>query len=426
MRIKREIPRFALWDAEGMAKHLEEMEAKGWQFTGTDWLGRWKYRECLSQQVRWAVTYTPSRSSLRVSSTEAERNLEEICFDAGWRKVAALSKLHIYRNADPDCTPLETDETTRLDTLERALNAPMRNESLLYLLCGGLLLAVLICLLVTKLPRALTIPALPTMLLVCVWMIQTSLIRWSLYLRWRTAARAAAEAGCPPPPVRGWKAYTRCSLICGLPIFLRLLVEENRIVVLVYMAIALAFWGVRWYLSNRMEDSTRADQYLRVSLVVVFLLLLGLNRFQNAAVPSPMVDSIPLTAQELVDTTGMDLQQFDLNAGDSAIASYHDYWQPDNNSSFDLRYTIFDLRLPILEGVCRDWFLEDFHAITDRWGQTPLSADPAPWGADSLWCTGGPDLYGWLIFYDSRIIFLTVPWALTSEQIAAAAAVFAA
>ena len=204
-----------------------------------------------------------------------------------------------------------------------------------------------------------------------------------------------------------------------------LLTVGNRIVFIVYMAIALSFWGVRWYLSNRMEDSTRADQYLRVSLVVVFLLLLGLNRFQDAAHPSPMVDSIPLTAQELMDTTGMDLQQFDLNAGDSAIASYHDYWQPDNNSSFDLRYTIFDLRLPVLEGVCRDWFLKDFHAITDRWGQTPLSADPAPWGADVLWCTEGPDLYGWLIFYDSRIVFLTVPWALTPEQIAAAAAVFA-
>ena len=426
MKIKRESPRFALWDAEGMAAHLEEMEAKGWQFTGTDWLGRWKYRECLSQQVRWAVTYTPSRSNLRVSSTEAERNLEEICFDAGWRKVAALSKLHIYRNEDPDCTPLETDEQTRLDTLQRALDAPMRNESLLYLLCGGLLLAVLIWLLFTKLPRALTIPALPAMLLVCVWMIQTSLIRWGLYLRWRTAAWAAAEAGCPPPPVRGWQAYTRCNLIFGVPILLGLLSEGNAIVYLVYMAIALAFWGVRWYLSNRMEDSTRADQYLRVALVVVFLLLLGLNRFQDAALPSPMVDSIPLTAQELVDTTGMDLQQFDLNAGNSAIASYHDYWQPDNNSSFDLRYTIFDLRLPVLEGVCRDWFLEDFHAITDRWGQTPMPADPAPWGAEALWCTEGPDLYGWLIFYDSRIVFLTVPWALTPEQIAAAAAVFAA
>lgn len=426
MRIKRESPRFALWDAEGMAKHLEEMEAKGWQFAGTDWLGRWKYRECLSQQVRWAVTYTPSRSSLRVSSTEAERNLEEICFDAGWRKIAALSKYHIYRNADPDCTPLETDEATRLDTLQRALDAPMRNESLLYLLYGGLLLALLIWLLFTKLPRALTIPALPAMLLLCVWLILTSLIRWSLYLRWRKAARAAAEAGCPPPPVRGWKAYTCCSLICGLPILLRLLIEGNRIVVLVYMAIVLAFWGVRWYLANRMADDERVDKYLRAALVVVFLLLLGLNRFQDAAVPSPMVDSIPLTAQALVDTTGMELQQFDLNAGDSAIASYHDYWQPDNNSSFDLRYTIFDLRLPVLEDVCRDWFLEDFHAITDLWGQTPMPADPAPWGADALWCTEGPDLYGWLIFYDSRIVFLTVPWALTRSQIAAAAAVFAA
>ena len=131
MKIKREFPRFALWDAEGMAAHLKNMEAKGWQFTGTDWLGRWEYQECLSRQVRWAVTYTPSRSSLRISSTEAEQDLEEICYDAGWRKIAALSKFHIYRNEDPDCTPLETDELTRLDTMERSLNTIIRNESLM-------------------------------------------------------------------------------------------------------------------------------------------------------------------------------------------------------------------------------------------------------------------------------------------------------
>ena len=424
MKIKREFPRFAPWDAEGMAEHLEEMEAKGWQFTGTDWLGRWEYRECLSQQVRWAVTYTPSRSGWRVSSTEAERDLEEICFDAGWRKIAALSRYHIYRNDDPDYTPLETDEQTRLDTLEQALNAPIRNESLLYLLCGGLFLVLLIWLLIDRLPRALTIPALPAIMLLCVWLILTALIRWSLYLRWRKAARAAAEAGISPPPVRIWRVYTRCSLICGVPIFLSILPEGNPIVYLVYTAIALGFWGFRWYLSNRMADDERVDRYFRVSLAVVFLLLFGLNRFQDAAVPSPMVDSIPLTAQDLVDTTGMDLQQFHMNAGDSSIASYHDYWQPDNNSSFDLRYIIFDLRLPILEEVCRDWFLEDFHTITGRWGQTPIPADPAPWGADALWRTEGPDLYGWLIFYDNRIVYLAIPWELTADQIAAAATVF--
>lgn len=426
MRIKRVFPQFAPWDSEGMAGHLEEMEAKGWQFIGTDWLGRWEYQECLCQQVRWAVTYTPSRSSWRVSSTEAERDLEALCFDAGWRRIAALSKYHIYRNEDPDCTPLETDEMTRLDTLERALDAPMRSESVLYLLCGGLFLALLIWLLFDRLPRALSIPGLPAMLLLCLWLMLTQLIRWNLYLRWRKSAREAAEAGIAPPPVRGWRAYSQCSLICGALILLSLLTEGNAIVYLVYTAIALAFWGFRWYLANRMEDDERVDQYLRVALVVAFLLLLGLNQFQNAAVPSPTVDTLPLMAQDLVDTTGMDLQQFDMNAGDSAIASYHDYWQPDNNSSFDLRYTIFDLRLPLLEGVCRDWFLEDFNAITGRWGQAPMPADPAAWGADALWRTSGPDLYGWLIFYDNRIVYLAVPWELTADQIAAAAEIFAA
>jgi len=122
-----------------------------------------------------------------------------------------------------------------------------------------------------------------------------------------------------------------------------------------------------------------------------------------------------------VDTTGMELLQYDLEGTDAPWASYHDYWLPDNNSSFDLRYTVFDLRLPFLEDACRDWFREDFDAIIKRWEQTVQPGDPVPWGADALWRSSGPDLYGWLIFYDSRIVFLTTQWDLTPEQIAAAA-----
>ena len=61
MRIKREFPRFAPWDTVGMAAHLEAMEAKGWLFRGTDWLGRLEYEENLPQSVRYAVACVPSR-----------------------------------------------------------------------------------------------------------------------------------------------------------------------------------------------------------------------------------------------------------------------------------------------------------------------------------------------------------------------------
>ena len=85
MSIKRQSPRFASWDAAGMAAHLEAMEARGWQFRGTDWLGRWEYEETLPQPVRYAIAYAPSRSDWRITPTEPERDLEELCFDAGWR-----------------------------------------------------------------------------------------------------------------------------------------------------------------------------------------------------------------------------------------------------------------------------------------------------------------------------------------------------
>ena len=52
MKLLRKFHDFAPWDAQGIAAHLEEMEANGWLFRGTDVLDHWEYMEQLLQYIR--------------------------------------------------------------------------------------------------------------------------------------------------------------------------------------------------------------------------------------------------------------------------------------------------------------------------------------------------------------------------------------
>lgn len=416
MSIKRQSPRFASWDAAGMAAHLEAMEAKGWQFRGTDWLGRWEYEETLPQSVRYAIAYAPSRRDWRITPTEPERDLEELCFDAGWRKVAALSKFHIYRNPDPVATDLETDELTRLETLNSALWKSLLWQSGIMIGWAVLMLGILAWSFGNNLPRSLALPSLPFAFTFLLWLIADRAVPLILYRSWLKKARLAAEAGLPCPAVRGWRLFSRLSLGVTAVLLLALLTQVHLALILVYTAIVLAFHGLRWYLEQRMEDEALAERLFRVSLLVLFLLIYAINQGYQAA-GTLETAPLPLSAQDLVDTSDMKLAFFEMNSTAGPLASYRDYWQPDNNSDFSLRCTVFDLHLHILEQPCRDWFEEEFLTMAKRMETTVEQGDPAPWGADAVRRMDN----SWLIFYDDRVVELHLSWDLNPEQIAVAA-----
>ena len=416
MSIKWEFPRFALWDAEGMAAHLEAMEAKGWLFRGADWLGRWEFEENLPQTVRYAVAYTPSRRDWKLTATESERELEEICCEAGWSKVAALSRFHIYRNPDPNATDLETDELTRLETLDSALWKSLLWQSGIMIGWAVLMLGILAWSFGNNLPRSLALPSLPFAFTFLLWLIADRAVPLVLYRRWLKKARLAAEAGLPCPAVRGWRLFSRLSLGVTAVLLLTLLTQVHLALILVYAAIILAFHGLRWYLEHRMEDEELAERLFRVSLLVLFLLIYAINQGYQAAERQKTIPA-PLSAQDLVDTSDMELCFYEMNTTSGPLASYRDYWQPDNNSHFSLRCTVFDLQLPILEENCREWFDEEFRATAKHMETTVEQGDPTPWGADSVIRMDN----SWLIFYDDRVVELHLSWDLTPEQIAVAA-----
>lgn len=423
VKTKRESPRFAPWDAHGMARHLEEMAQKGWLFRGIDWLGRWEYVSAAPQKVRFAVAYAPSRSNWRLTPTEAERDLEEICYDTGWRKIAALSRFHIYRSDDPNATELETDEAVRLDTLHRSLGRAALISTLVRTILALGLIALLIRTMADQLPRALSVPMLPFCFLFALWLIWSEAVPLILYRLWLRKARGAASAGFPCPPVRGWTTFSRINSFVSLFLIGCMLLGGDLPILLIYAAVLLAFHALRFFLEQRMYDDALAEELWKVLLVAAFVVFFALNRWYAAPdADDPRTDAIPLMAQHFRDTDGMELSQFHLDDQESALASYHRYWQADSSSSYDLQYTVFDLRVPALEARCEIWFREQFDAIALRSGLTVSPADSARWGAEEVLYAGADTGDHWLIFYNGRTVLLFTSWNMTEAEVDAAAA----
>lgn len=422
MKIQRESPKFAPWDAQGMAAHLEDMESQGWQFRGTDWLGRWEYIPAEPKSVRYAIACAPSRRNWRLAPTEAERNLEDLCFEAGWCKLAALSRFHIYRNGDPDATPLETDEEFRLRTLDRSLGRAAMVSSLACLAGGAGILATLIWALLNEPPRALAVPMLPFCFVFALWLMVSQTLSWLLYQRWLRAARTAARSGLPCPAVTGWQQFARFRQATSILLFGWILAGGKIALVLIYVLLFGCFYGLRWLLEHRMHNELLAENLFQVSLIVLLILLFAVNRWYSPGMDQgPEVDAIPLMVQDFVDADGMELRQFDMNGSESLLASYHDYWQTDSAGSFHLSYTVSDLYFTPLDGLFRNHFLDRFQSIAARDGLTVSAADPALWGVEEVLCarTDGEDQ--WLIFFDARTVHLFASWNMTKDEIAIAA-----
>lgn len=421
MKHKLEFPRFAPWDAAGMARYLEAQEAAGWQFRGTGWLGQWLFSPYTPNKVRYAITYAPSRRNWRLTPTESERDLEDICFDAGWRKIAALSKFHIYRNPSPGAADLETDELVRLDTMDRSLKAPMLTQAVLWSGWSILILCLLGWAAHNDLPRLLAAPAIPGAVLFCIWSMAEALIPPLMYRRWHQAARNAARTRLPCPAVTGWRQFRRCSGFLIPFLFLWIISAGWIVPLLVYTVLFAALYGARLLLAHRVRDEALAEQLWQAAMILSIAAIIGLSCWGSGGADSPERETIPLMAQDLMDTSGLELVQFDMNANNGPLASYHNYAQTGYGIAPDLQYTVFDLRVPLFKEICEDQFLESFQYITQRDRLTLTEAEAALWGAEQVLHSTKPGQDQWLLFYHGRIVHLHANWNLTPEQIAAAA-----
>ena len=123
---KKEFIFYPYYDSQGHARHFEEMEAAGWQLQnpGNSRMC-FTYRRVQPAQVSYAVTYFADASVYDSSLDRDRQQFVDMCRAAGWQRVGGINKLQIFRNQDPDATPLETDPVLTVEVIHDSMKNSM-------------------------------------------------------------------------------------------------------------------------------------------------------------------------------------------------------------------------------------------------------------------------------------------------------------
>ena len=412
MKDRFEFSRFAPWDAAGMAAHLQQMEARGWRLRGINWLGLWQYEPCTPAAVRYAVTYAPSRRNWRLMPTEQEQDLEDLCVNAGWTKLAAVSRFHIYRNDAPTATALETEELVRLDNLSRTLLPDMTISALGWTLASVLWTCSIVKWLLQDPPEMLA-TQIPTVLAFTIWIFLENMVPWLMLLPWLRSARKAAKAGRACPPVRFWRVWKNLSRFLMTLLFL-LLIAGDPVMVVVYGILYGIFGIVRHLLSRKQEDPEEIERKYQNLLFFFFVAIFIANIFFRC-IGIFHTEPVPLSMSDLGVTGQITTTDLEHNRG--LLAYYHRYQQIEDATGKRIFVTWFDRYTPILASECDAWFRDYF----TNGSEAVVSCDPAPWSAEAVYSSGDVRL----ICYEDRIVTLYTSWSLSDAELIRAAEVLA-
>ena len=448
MNTKYRMESFALYDYQGVERHLEKMEARGWRLERTGLF--WKYRRVEPRQVHYAVTYIPGLSEFDPVPTREQTQLRELCAAAGWEEAGNWLQMQIFRTEQPDPLPLETEDAVRLDVLRRAGRKSVVQQNILLILTLLLLLAQNLFRLFWDPVQILSMTSwmLAMLGLLLAFLVTAgNLLDYVLWIR--RSERSVAQGGpCAPSSGYRWLARIFWPLygVVMLGYVLALVTEGSPQilpVLLLYLAglvvLILLVRGVREGLRRRgVNKSTNkaltvaADVLGAVVLVGGFsaLMFWGVTQ-QGWFLDRPAAvyeidgfsfkiyhDDLPLTVEDL---TGLELENYSYERTEynSPLLGYlwgtQWYLSIAGAGEPGLSYEVVTVRAPFLYDWCLSKRLEEYEEYPDR---EYRPEDPSPWGAQAayrLWWDGEAWDW-WLLCWEDRIVKLHADWPLTDRQ----------
>ena len=450
MNTKYRMESFALYDYQGVERHLEKMEARGWRLerTGTFW----KYQRVEPRQVHYAATYVPEASDFNPVPTRGQEELRELCAAAGWEKVGDWFQMQIFRSEQSDPYPLETEDAVRLAVLRRA---GRKN----FVPSGILLMALALLMMVMQISTLLGDPVtilsqtsrmLPILLWLLVFLsVAGNLLDYALWLR--RSERSVAQGG-PCVPGGGYRRLSQVTrglfAVLTVGYAVAFVTEgETRMLpfILAYLAgfalLALLVRGTKQGLMRRgvgkrtnMALTLSADVLGAVVLVGGFTFLIfwgvtqqGWFRSEPADVYKTenftfelYRDALPLTVEDLTGRTG-EHYSYERTEHSSPLLGYlegRQWHAPDGSDALELEYEVVTVKASFLYDWCLSTYLRQYTEDTEIWIREYRPEDPAPWGAQAayrLWRDG--EAYNrWLLCWEDRIVELDADWALTEQQ----------
>ena len=409
----------SLYDYAFLEEKLTRLSAEGWHLEKVGVLG-WKFRRGEPKAVRYAVTFAPSASAFNSRPTEAEEDLAELCAQAGWVRVANQAQRHIYRNEDPNATPLETDEAERLKNIRRTMNKHFFPTELLMIAIFLMQFFMHFHTLTLWPSRTLSSPLMLCTLGMSLFVAVIHGMMAVNGILWLRRARIAVEGGETIPEDRFYRwfrwviwVFLIGYLLClfwsvGLS-FLAWVIGTSAAVLLVTaggITLCKKLNAPRWV--NMVVPAGLC--FLTLALLVP-LLIFSVDRSMNQELPP--AEDLPVTLTQLTGETGT--ERYILEESSSILSSYGRYGDAGEAS---LRYTIVDVKCPLIYDMLLNEQEDEFKIAAHYSVESDVADHAALFGADYVRHAPGPLGDRWFICWDSRIVNLKASWELTETQIA--------
>lgn len=433
---------YSLYDHTGMEKHMERMAEQGWLL---DKIGSftWRYRRIEPQKLIFSVRYFAKASGFDPGPSAEQETFFDLCAHTGWALAAASGQMQVFYNEQPDPLPIDTDPVLAVDAIHQAMKKSFLLAQLAMLFAAMLNAAVSLWRLVDDPVETLATPAL-LFLLVC-WpslLLITGVDIATYYLWRRRALRAAAQGeylATKSHPLfqkiilgvlLAALVWYAVSLLTGGSKALALAALAGGSVTLLTVALTVL---VREFLKRKKvpASTNRAatiaacliPTLLLLALIPAFIISLGRGGERNALNPREP----PLTLADLAEGSAdgeLDQYQHFTQSPLLSILKVNQYLRLGRDAGDSvphwLDYTVTEVKLPILYGVCKNDLLHQY----DHHDRHYTPVDAAPWGAQEAYQSFYEDtglMEDYLLFYPDRVVEIGLGCPPTRSQMAVVA-----
>lgn len=454
---KRRFELYIFYDYTGIEAHLARMAMKGWQIHKITPF-YWEYRRIEPQEMTYTVTYFSEASDFNPYPTDNQQTFHDYCKKAGWTLAAEWAQMQIFCSAQEDPTPIETDDAIKLKAIHRSMKKNFLPSSIAILLLS--LFQIFFQLHMCTQSPADWLSNNTTLFSTTIWGILvlymlTNLIVYGVWYRRSQKAAARGDTG-----IESSGRYRKAQIfwlilegIAGAGVLLSLSSQYfgwMGIWLIAYIAMILTALLIRNAL-KRAGTSKKLNMTITVISIAILavalsgimtrLVVRGVNTGRLAKKPAETYtttmpngtthtwdiyhDSLPLTVEDLQDVN-YDHYSYKWTARESFLLGQYVARQdsfPDGQQAPELRYTIVDVKLPVLSDTCLNEYLTmyDWDEPEEEKRYFKQTDDPA-WLADKVYQLYFQDeaMAEYILCWGSRIVYIRLDEAPAAEQIAIA------
>ncbi|MGM9973724.1 MAG: DUF2812 domain-containing protein [Clostridiaceae bacterium] len=432
---KRRLELFQINDNEAIEMHLANMAKKGWFLEKA---GRilWTYTSGEPQDITYEVTYFSEASDFNPYPTENQQTYYEYCEAAGWTLVAQRDEIQIFRAVREDATPIESDQTLKLQSIHKLMMKKIVLPSAFTVLV--IIFGMFVMLNSMKHNPILFFFGGTDLYNSLYWIVLGVLMTYFImdYGAWYYGSKRAIDMGMKYEK-NHYKGRRIAVIICISLISIIAILQINSIIadgywwmILMMLALTIPAILVSLAAKKRMKKSGFSKEENKTLTGVTALVIWGImwvviypfvdDRI-NSEVPYDSYKSQlsePLTIEDLSrdslpnnSNTNEGRSHYSLQTEDSFAASYISIYQQSQ-----LDYTVATIKVAMLYNTFKNYYLDTYEFYGDG---TFILVDEPAWEAIEVYRlkTEISLRNTYVVCYEDKILYISLYFPLEADQI---------